>query len=158
MSNGTLEWSGATPSHRSPRLCTWALRWPALEPTLTRQFGASKLRPGRCWRCQWGVCGWGMRGQMHDATGLCGAQLHSGAVRRRRTVPGSVVFVLGSFSSWHWSAFQTIYLVLLNGPPGGFGVPIEWERPQESECCMDHLRHTALITRAMHAMHLRCIA
>ncbi len=47
-------WSGpgATPSPRSARLCTWALRWPALEPTLKRPFGAPELRPGRFWHCQ----------------------------------------------------------------------------------------------------------
>ncbi len=42
-------WSGpgAMPGSRNPRLCTWALRWPALGPTLQRPFGASKQRPGR---------------------------------------------------------------------------------------------------------------
>ncbi len=76
-------WSGpgATPSPRSPRLCAWAPRWPALWPTFKRPFGASKLRPGRLWRSQRGWCNAGSQRV------LCGVKRHPGVVWGCRPPP-----------------------------------------------------------------------
>ncbi len=64
-------WRGpaATSSPRSPGFCTWALRMPALGPTLKRPFGGSKRRPGRFWRSPKGRCSWGSQRTPQDHPG-----------------------------------------------------------------------------------------
>ena len=83
MSNGTLEWSGSDAQPRSPRFCTWALRWPALVPTLKRPLGASKQRPGR-FRGSHGVVIFLNPSAMNIGTdiGTIIRQQHSGMIRR----------------------------------------------------------------------------
>ena len=87
-------WSGpgATPSPRSPRLCTWVLRSPALGPTLKHPLGTTKVRPGRFWRSQRGVR-LGVGGSTH--------QIHSKYRLNTHNAPHVRTKRASSVAGWH---------------------------------------------------------